>query len=191
MELGSRTSRKKQKHENARLRAHERRAYKTKRPFSCIEGIGTPAWEKLDIGARGLLTEFYKKFNGYNRDNLSLTFREVKGRIASLVFQRFKWQLIGYGFLEVKRLGRLERNCSIYGLSSRWDHLSKHPDLLDRIESLVQEIDYLLRQPGSAAKRERIAALRRRVLDPALPPLPPAERPADAIDVNRLSPGDE
>jgi hypothetical protein len=112
-----------------------------------------------------VLTEFYVKFKGRNRDNLSLTHREIHGKMCSVVFQRCVWQLVGYGFLDVKRWGRLRRNCSIYGLSSRWQALSAYPKRLEDVKGMLSTITSLLREPGSAEKRERINALRRQVCE--------------------------
>lgn len=139
-------------------------AYKPRIPFHTIEGIGTEAWNRLDMGAIGLLTEFYKKFNGYNRWNLSLPYREVKHKMASLIFTRWQWQLIGFGFIEVVRWGRLERNCSLYALSNRWRKLSKEPGKLDEIESLLKEIEIMKREKGNLKKRMKIEELRKRIL---------------------------
>jgi len=141
-----------------------RQAYKPKLPFRTVEGIESDAWKRLDYGAIGLLMEFYRKFNGRNRANLSVTYREVKHKMSSLIFTRWIWQLIGFGFLDVKRWGRLQRKCSIYGLSDRWRRLSEEPQKLDEIENLLREIDQLKRERGSSDKRERIWAVRLRVL---------------------------
>jgi hypothetical protein len=81
--------------------------------------------------------ELYRKFTGYNRASLSLTDREVKGKIASGTFTKSKWELIGYGFIDVMRFGRLERNCSLYSLSNRWKRLSEKPRKLDKIGKLL------------------------------------------------------
>ena len=139
-------------------------AYKPRKPFRTVEGIGTETWNRLDMGARGLLEEFYNKFNGYNRWDLSLPYREVKHKMSSLIFTRWQWQLIGFGFIEVRRWGRLERNCTLYGLSCRWRKLTKDPDALNEIESLLKEVEDLKREKGSAEKRMKIRELRKKIL---------------------------
>lgn len=139
-------------------------AYKPRTPFRTVEGIGTEAWKRLDMGARGLLEEFYNKFNGYNRYDLSIPYREVKHKMASLIFTRWMWQLIGFGFIDIVRQGRLERNCSLYGLSNRWRKLSKIPDALDEIGGFLKEIERLKREKGSEKKRMKIRELRNKIL---------------------------
>ena len=133
-------------------------------PFRTIEGIGTAAWKKLDRGALWVLLKFYEKFNGYNRYDLSVTYKEVKYEMSSRTFSRSIWQLIGYGFLDVRRFGRLERYCSIYGLSNRWRALNNEPEKLEQIENNLKKIEYLKRQPGSLGKRIEIHSLRNKLL---------------------------
>jgi len=128
-----------------------------------VEGVGTPAWEKLDLGAIGILMKFYENFNGYNRYDLSLTYKEVKNKVSSLVFTRFLWQLIGFGFIDIRRVGRLERNCSLYGISDRWRRLSEEPEVLNEIEKLLKKIDSLKRLPGNLTKRMNMWELRNNV----------------------------
>ncbi len=143
----------------------QRRAYRPKLPFKTVEGVGTLAWAKLDRGAVWVLMEFYGKFNGYNRYDLSLTYKEVKNKISSLLFTRCLWQCIGFGFLDVRRFGCLERNCSLFGLSSRWRKLNDDPKTLEKIEKNLKEVDRLLQQPGSLEKRMKIYRLRNSVLN--------------------------
>ncbi len=140
------------------------KAYKPRPPFSSVEGIGTLPWRKLDRGAAGILLEFYFKFNGHNRYDLSLTYREVKEKMSSLIFTRYLWQCIGFGFLDVRRFGRLERQCSLFGLSHRWRRLCKEPEKLEEIDVLLKKIEYLKRQPGSQKKRMKIWELRNKIL---------------------------
>ena len=142
----------------------KKKAYQPEQPFRTVEGVGTLAWGKLDFSAVGVLIKFYDKFNGYNRYDLSLTYNEAKDKISSLLFTRFIWQLIGFGFIDVRRFGRLERKCSLYGLSNRWRKLCKEPDKLDQIENLLNEIERLKRQPGSQKKRMKIWELRNKIL---------------------------
>lgn len=108
--------------------------------------------------------EFHSKFNGYNRYNLSLTYREVMNKMSSLLFTRSIWELIGFGFLDLKRTGRLERYCSLYGISDRWKRLSNDPEKLCVIEELLNEIEQMKRQPGSLKKRMEMWKLRHEVL---------------------------
>jgi len=141
-----------------------KKAYQPKLPFKTVEGVGALPWQKLDMGAIGVFMKFYFKFNGFNRYDLSLTYREVKHKMSSLVFTRYIWQLIGYGFLDIRRTGRLERNCSLYGISDRWREFSEDPKKLDEIEKLLNQIELLKRQPGSPKKRMKIWGLRKNIL---------------------------
>ena len=142
----------------------KRKAYKPKQPFCAVEGVGSPAWRKLHMRSVGIFMEFHSKFNGYNRYNLSLTYREVMNKMSSLLFTRSIWELIGFGFLDLKRTGRLERYCSLYGISDRWKRLSNDPEKLCVIEELLNEIEQMKRQPGSLKKRMEMWKLRHEVL---------------------------
>ena len=146
-------------------RKHNGKAYKPKPPFSSVEGIGTAPWKRLDMGACGVLMEFYDKFNGYNRYDLSLTYKEVKNKMSSLIFSRYLWQLIGFGFLDIRRTGRLMRYCSLFGLSNRWRKLWKEPEKLDEIEKLLNRVELLKRKPGSKKKRMKMRELRNKILN--------------------------
>ena len=148
-----------------RRNKEKKTAYQPEQPFRTVEGVGTLAWGKLDLRSIGVLMKFYEKFNGYNRYNLSLTYKEVKHLLSSLLFSRSLWQCIGFGFLDVRRFGRLERNCSLFGLSNRWRKLSENPEILDAIEKLLKEVEDLKRQPGSLEKRMKIHELRYKVLN--------------------------
>lgn len=156
---------KKQKGLKYKNQNERKKAYQPKPPFRTVEGVGTLPWEKLDMSAVGVFMKFYDKFNGYNRYDLSLTYREVKRKMSSLIFTRSLWQLIGFGFLDIRRTGRLMRNCSLYGISNRWRKLCEESEKLDKIEILLNEIEDLKRQPGSSKKRMRIYKLRHKVLN--------------------------
>jgi len=146
-------------------------AYRPKPPFGIIEGIGTPPFERLSPTAVWALNKFYSKFNGYNRNNLSLPYREVKKIMSPFIFNRSLWELLGFGFIDVQRFGRLERNCSIFSLSDRWRRWQT-PDSgpqLDRIAATLQEIEKLKREKWSegkkAEKRQLVIGLQKTVFD--------------------------
>lgn len=121
--------------------------YKPKPPFISVEGIKSLAWDKLSRDAVWALTEFYRKFNGKNRTNLSLTYEEVKGKISNGTFNNAIWELIGYGFIRVRRFGRLNQNASIYELCDKWEYLSNHPEKLDRNEKHLARLKRTKRIP--------------------------------------------
>lgn len=148
----------------SKSRSNNGKAYKPKKPFRTVERIGTLSWKKLDMGAIGIFMEFYNKFNGYNRYDLSLTYREIKDKMSSLIFTRYLWQLIGYGFLDIRRTGRLMRNCSLFGISNRWRKLNEEPEKLNEIEKLLNQVELLKHQPGDQKKRMKMAKLRNRIL---------------------------
>ncbi len=111
-----------------------------------------------------VLIGIYEKFNGFNRDNLSLTYREVK--ISQRPFAKGKLECQAYGFIEKVKAGGLERKCDIYRLSNRWRKFMKEPKKLDEIEQLLEEIEKEQRKPGGKEKRMRINSLRKQVLKP-------------------------
>lgn len=139
-------------------------AYKPKKPFKSIEGIGSKSWEMLSRNAVFVLVKFYEKFKGYNRYDLSLTYGEVRHKMTNRPFADALLELISFGFLDKKRSGRLERQCSIYGLSSRWSRLDQQPIKLDEIKLLVDKIKILRREKGSVEKRMEINKLYKKIL---------------------------
>jgi hypothetical protein len=149
----------------ANNQAERKKAYQPRQPFRTVEGVEGAAWEKLSRNAVFVLMEFYRKFNGYNRYDLSLTYREVKNKMSNTLFSRAVWELIGYGFIDVRRFGRLERNCSLFGLSSRWRELGHHPEKLHEIEKLLKKVESLKREPGSLKKRIEISKIRNKVFN--------------------------
>lgn len=141
-----------------------REFYKAKPPFRQVEGIESEGYSRLQVPSVWVLLEFYIKFNGLNRSNLSLTYKEVGHKMSTLIFSRSIWQLIGLGFIDVKRPGRLERNCSIYGLSDRWRRINEHPERLNEIQAILDQIEKLKRAPGDVDKRMEIEMLRKKAL---------------------------
>ncbi|MGB9006634.1 MAG: hypothetical protein WCB96_12990 [Candidatus Aminicenantales bacterium] len=146
-------------------------AYRPKPPFGIIEGIGTPAFDRLSPTAVWALVRLYSKFNGLNRSNLSLPYRGVKRIMSPFILTRSIWELLGFGFIDVQRWGRLEKNCSIYSISDRWRRW-QGPDSkphLDRIAAVLAEIEKLRREKWpderKSEKRQHIVALRKTVFD--------------------------
>ena len=125
--------------------SQSKNAYKPKAPYAAVEGIESPAYEKLSPHAVWVLLEFYRKFNGYNRNNLALSYKEVANKVSTGTFNKSIWELQGFGFLDTVRFGRLERNNSIYALSTRWKRLSNNPDKLDGIEKLLTRAEKVKR----------------------------------------------
>ena len=150
---------------------NKKRAYRPRPPFAIVEGAGTPPFKKLDPEAVWVLLQFYAKFTGRNRINLSLTYREARETMSERVFSRAIWQLIGFGFIDVERWGRLERNCTLYGFSDRWRRLCG-PEVEDRrtkIGATLEEIERLKREKWEegrkSEKRQRIIALQKSVFE--------------------------
>jgi len=142
----------------------EKKAYKPKPPYSSVEGTETDVFGRLSRNAVFVLLKFYEKFNGFNRYDLSLTYGEVKSKISNTLFSRSVGELIGFGFIDVRRPGSLKRKCSLYGLSQRWRKINNNPEKLDQIQELLSEIEKLKRQPGSVKKRMKMNELRKKVL---------------------------
>ena len=144
--------------------------YKPRPPFKIVEGVGTAPFKRLDPFAQFVLFRFYEKFTGRNRFDLSLTYGEIHPSMSSGIFNRSIWQLIGFGFLDVRRWGRLERNASLYGLSDRWRRLCEGDSekQLDKIAATLTEVESLKRRKWEegrkSEKREHIAALRHSLL---------------------------
>jgi hypothetical protein len=144
-------------------REHHPQAYRPRPPFKIIEGADTEPFRRLSPWAVWTLSRFYGKFNGKNRADLSLTYREVKDTMSSVVFIRSIWELVGFGFLNILRFGRLERNASLYALSDRWRSLDD-PEKCDKIKSILEEIRELQRKRAVSCKRAQLNALRNRLL---------------------------
>lgn len=154
---------KRKKSEN-KARNRYQSAYSPTPPFRTVEGIESAVYSRLHVSSVWVLMEFYIKFNGFNRSNLSLTYKEVGHKMSTLIFSRSIWQLIGFGFIDVKRSGRLERNCSLYGLSNRWCRLSENPKRLNEIQSKLDKIEEMKRKKGNVKKRMEMEKLRKEVL---------------------------
>jgi hypothetical protein len=143
-----------------REKRNRRQAYQPKVPFKTVEGVGTEVFKRLSPHSVWVLLCFYEKFTGFNRADLSLTYAEVENTMSGVLFTRAIWQLIGFGFLDVRRFGKLEANCSLFALSDRWRGLTDNPKRLDAIQAVLDEVERLKRQPGNIEKRIRIRQLR-------------------------------
>jgi len=139
-------------------------AYKPKKPYKSVEGLGSKPWLKMTRHGAYVLDRFYAKFNGFNRDDLSLTYAEVKDKMSNRLFTAGLWEVFGFGFIDRIRPGRLERQCSIYRISNRWRKLENNPESLDDIERFLKEILELGRKKASLENRMQINQLRKRVL---------------------------
>lgn len=150
------------------------RAYRPRSPFAIVEGAGSPPFEHLSPTAVWVLLKIYSKFNGFNRNNLSVTYNEASEVISERVFTRCLWELRAFGFIEVVRPGRLERTCTIFALSDRWRQYNQPDnaatqDRLSRISEILQEIENLKREKWpegqKSEKRQRMNALRKSLLE--------------------------
>lgn len=84
--------------------------------------------------------------------------------MSSRLFTTALWELMGFGFIDRVRLGKLERECSIYRLSNRWRKLENDLKILDEIELILEKVEKLMRKKGGAEKRMRMNKLRNRIL---------------------------
>lgn len=142
-----------------------RDAYKPRKPFKTVEGLGTEPWKRLSRNGAYVLDRLYSKFTGYNRSDLSLTFREVKNKMSNRLFSAAILETICFGFVVVVKEGGLMRQAKIYGLSNRWRRLLDKPEKLEKIEALLKEIEILKRKKGDQKKRMKIRTLQKEALD--------------------------
>jgi hypothetical protein len=94
--------------------------------------LNSLAWKTLSCAAVWVYLELMKKFKGNNKDDLSLTYSEIKWKLKSsaTVSKAFK-QLVACGFFKVIRPGGLYRGCTIYGISGEWKtYLGKHGSIV-------------------------------------------------------------
>lgn len=126
-------------------------------PFKCVEGIGSKVWEKLTNSDVLVLTMFYEKFNGHNRNNLELPFGQVKDRISKMTFFKSIQRLLAFGFIRVVRAGKIGigQRCSIYGLSDLWRKFERKPKELERIETALKKINSLNNSKSQEHRNER------------------------------------
>jgi len=129
--------------------------------MAIVEGSGTSPFDRLSPEAVWVLHRLYSKFKGFNRNNLSLTYDEVSQILGGRVYSRSLWQLIGFGFVDVERFGRLERTCTIFALSNRWRKWLD-PSSLKEIEDLKRE---KWPEGRKSEKRQRITALRKSLFE--------------------------
>lgn len=136
--------------------------HQPRKPFKCVEGIGSETWRKLRAHDQMTLIMFYETFNGWNRNRLSLPFLKVRGRISKPTFFKSIQRLIAFGFLYVVKKGRInpDKTYSIYGLSDSWRKFEKKPADLDRIEKLLEEAEVLKNSHIQKQRNKRRVILR-------------------------------
>lgn len=143
---------------------NRRKAYRPKQPFISVEGVHSAAFEQLSPHAVFALVLFYKKFNGYNRNNLSLTTSEVSDKMAPGTHTKVIWELIAFGFIDRIRWGKLYKICSIYALSHRWKKLSESPQTLANLGRLLNQINNLQRDKRVTNKKQKVWALQNKIM---------------------------
>lgn len=94
-----------------------------------------------------VLSKYWGKYTPNNKDNLSVTNSEIKNKASTATFSKSKLRIRAFGFVYVVKFGRLERNATIFAICGKWEHLSKNPDKLDRIESLLKRHEKVKRIP--------------------------------------------
>ena len=82
--------------------------------------VKSEAWEKLDVYDMGTFLHIAIEFNGDNKDDLSLTYKEARWLMGEHRFKQSIDNLVNYGFLDVVRSGGVWKKCNIYALSERW-----------------------------------------------------------------------
>jgi len=117
-----------------------------------------------------VLTKYWGKYIPDNKDNLCVTNSEIKNKASSATFSKSKLWARAFGFLYVVQFGRLERNPTILGVCGKWEHLSNHPDKLDRIERLLRRHEKVKRIPIRILKHnmksnpDKTPSMRRKML---------------------------
>lgn len=87
-----------------------------------LNQINSKAWKELSTRAVWVYIELLKKFKGENKNDLSLTYREVKYKMSSATFCKTIKELVDKGFIKYvrKNFGGMNRICNLYGLSDNW-----------------------------------------------------------------------
>lgn len=105
---------------------------------------------RKNANAVNVFSMFISKYSRANDGkNLSLTYSEIRGIMSPFTFAKAKFWCTALGFLHCTRFGRLERNASLYDLSSKWKHLSNCPEKLGKIEKLLNRYDKVTRIPSA------------------------------------------
>lgn len=101
---------------------------------------------RTNSDAVNAFTLFISKFTmGNGGRGLCVTYGETREFMSAATFAKAKLWCIAFGFLHCKVFGRLERQASIYDLSTKWKHLSRQSEKLDRIERLLKRHDRVKR----------------------------------------------
>jgi hypothetical protein len=108
---------------------------------------------RKNSNAVNTLTMFISKYTQSNDGkNLAVTYGETKGIMSPATFACSKLWCCAFGFLHCRKYGRLERHASLYDLSTKWRHLSRQPDKLNRVERLLGRREHVYRIPKSKIK---------------------------------------
>jgi len=82
--------------------------------------VQSKAWEELDSYDKEAFTHIAIKYNGKNKVDLSLTYKEANRLQSNHRFKDSIDHLVEYGFIDVIESGGVWKKCNIYGLSERW-----------------------------------------------------------------------
>ena len=82
--------------------------------------IDSLAWHNLSGNSIMVFLQLMRKRTGYNDSDLSLTYKEMEGRISRATLRKCFIELVEKGFIDMMRQGGLEKQCNIYGISERW-----------------------------------------------------------------------
>ncbi len=91
------------------------------------ELIDSPAWNDLPPTDKVIYIQIYRQFNGHNEQNLKLPYSQMDFSPATI--SKSIRRLIDVGLINLIKQGGLFKNCSIYGLSTRWK-IYKNPPLM-------------------------------------------------------------
>ena len=93
------------------------------------ELIDSPAWKDLSPTDKVIYIQIYRQYNGRNDHDLKLPYSQMD--FAPATISKSLRHLVDVGLIDIIKQGGLFKNCSIYGLSTRWK-IYKRPPLMAR-----------------------------------------------------------
>lgn len=100
----------------------KRKKKKLQEPFYMltVKIVNSGSWRKLSVYAKVAFIHIAIKYQGNNKRDLSLTYKEAKQLMSEHRFNKSIDELVKFGFIDIIRSGGIWRKCNIYGLSERW-----------------------------------------------------------------------
>lgn len=155
--------------EKKKSKQNKTQGRKLKEPFCAVEGphgvrllgcgcSGGSIWQMLSPNAVFLFLEFYRKYRGGDSRNLCVTYKEMAGKLSSGSYSLAIWELLCCGFLDRVKIGRLEREASIYGFSDRWKGFEFDSGTHGAVQKTLKELRQVhkLKKPAGLSKEQGI-----------------------------------